>query len=109
MLAEKGSAVVAVDLNEAGAKETQDLCKQANPNAEHLVSKVDVSSRESVESLFEAIEKKYCKPATILINCAGILRDSFILNMSEEDFDKVIAVNLKGTFLMTKVGLYLAT
>lgn len=105
MLAEKGSTVVSVDLNEKEAKETQELCKKINPDVEHLGSIVDVTSRESVETLFATIEKKYSKPATVVVNCAGILKDAFILKMSEEDFQKVISVNLIGTFLITKVGI----
>eukprot|EP00586_Coscinodiscus_wailesii_P022487 CAMPEP_0172519946 /NCGR_PEP_ID=MMETSP1066-20121228/291716_1 /TAXON_ID=671091 /ORGANISM="Coscinodiscus wailesii, Strain CCMP2513" /LENGTH=304 /DNA_ID=CAMNT_0013302621 /DNA_START=206 /DNA_END=1120 /DNA_ORIENTATION=- len=40
--------------------------------------------------------------ATILVNCAGVTRDSFIENMDEDDFDHVVAVNLRGTFLTCK-------
>eukprot|EP00591_Stephanopyxis_turris_P005159 CAMPEP_0195519618 /NCGR_PEP_ID=MMETSP0794_2-20130614/15141_1 /TAXON_ID=515487 /ORGANISM="Stephanopyxis turris, Strain CCMP 815" /LENGTH=290 /DNA_ID=CAMNT_0040648801 /DNA_START=23 /DNA_END=895 /DNA_ORIENTATION=+ len=40
--------------------------------------------------------------ASILVNCAGITRDNLIENMTEDEFDDVIAVNLKGTFLTSK-------
>lgn len=106
MLAEKGSSVVAADINESNAVETQKMCQQINSSAQHVSSKVDVAETQSVETLFETIQKTYAKPATILVNCAGILRDNFMLDMSEEDFDKVISVNLKGTFLMTKVSIF---
>ena len=42
------------------------------------------------------------KKIDILVNNAGIARDNFLVIMKEEDFDKVIEVNLKGTFVMTK-------
>ena len=47
---------------------------------------------------------KYKRAPDIIVNSAGITKDGFMLRMKEEDFDKVIDVNLKGTFLVTQVS-----
>ncbi|XP_048345477.1 (3R)-3-hydroxyacyl-CoA dehydrogenase isoform X3 [Sphaerodactylus townsendi] len=44
----------------------------------------------------------YSRPATICVNCAGITTDEFLLKQTEEAFDAVLRVNLKGTFLVTQ-------
>ncbi|XP_053209895.1 estradiol 17-beta-dehydrogenase 8-like [Panonychus citri] len=103
MLAEKGSSVVSVDINEDQAAETRKHCESFPGN--HASRSVDVSSKESVTKLFSFIKENYSTPPSILINCAGIIRDSFLLEMSEEDFDSVINVNLKGTFLTTQAAV----
>lgn len=53
--------------------------------------------------LFKSVNECYGKTATVLINCAGITRDQYITKMTEEEFDKVIDINLKGTFLVIQV------
>lgn len=103
MLAQKGSSVVSVDLNESHAAETRKQCETFSGT--HLHHQVDVSSKESVTKLFSFIKENYPKPPSIIVNCAGIIRDSFLLEMSEEDFDSVINVNLKGTFLTTQAAV----
>lgn len=83
--------------NEDGAKETERLCKEANSNARTLILKADVSSQEDVDRMFdEAL--KVTGAIDILINNAGITRDNLLLMMKPEDFDKVLSVNLYGTF-----------
>ena len=47
--------------------------------------------------------EKYKRPPDIIVNSAGITKDGFLLRMKEDDFDQVIDVNLKGTFLVTQV------
>ena len=54
---------------------------------------------------FKQILDKYKRAPDIIVNSAGITKDGFLLRMKEDDFDKVIDVNLKGTFLVTQVGL----
>ena len=66
-----------------------------------LLVKADVSKAEDVNNMVEeAIEKK--RKIDVLVNNAGITRDTLLMRMSEEDFDKVIEINLKGTYLVTK-------
>jgi (2S)-[(R)-hydroxy(phenyl)methyl]-succinyl-CoA dehydrogenase BbsD subunit len=61
----------------------------------------DISEEEDVVGLFQTIIDDY-KRVDILVNNAGILRDNMIRKMPVEDFDAVIRVNLKGTWLMCK-------
>lgn len=62
---------------------------------------VDVSDATAVQASVQEIVKVF-KKIDILVNNAGITKDQFLLRMSEEDWDAVLAVNLKGTFLVTK-------
>jgi NAD(P)-dependent dehydrogenase (short-subunit alcohol dehydrogenase family) len=61
----------------------------------------DISNEKQVVELFQAIEKKHEK-IDVLVNNAGIIRDNMIWNMNSADFDLVINVNLKGTWLMCR-------
>lgn len=56
---------------------------------------MDVSKSSDVAATFDAIQEKYYGPPNVIVNVAGILKDNFLLKISEEDFDKVFAVNLK--------------
>ncbi len=61
----------------------------------------DASDFESAQELIQNIESKFSK-IDILINNAGITKDGLLMRMREEDFDEVIAVNMKSVFNMTK-------
>lgn len=61
---------------------------------------IEVSSKQSVDNGLQNIISKYKTSPSIVVNGAGILRDNFILKMEENNFDEVIQVNLKGTFLI---------
>ena len=63
----------------------------------------DVSDSASVDALFEAVQADLGVPA-VLGNNAGITRDTLLMRMKDEDFDKVVAVNLKGAFLCTRAA-----
>ncbi|AZT90663.1 3-oxoacyl-[acyl-carrier-protein] reductase [Caldicellulosiruptor changbaiensis] len=68
-----------------------------------LIIKCDVSNSEEVNAMFSQIEKEFGR-LDILVNNAGITKDGLVLRMNEEDFDKVIAINLKGAFLCAKAA-----
>lgn len=61
----------------------------------------DITNELSVKELFEQIDKRVAN-IDVLVNNAGIIRDNLIANMSSEDFDAVINVNLKGSWLMCR-------
>jgi len=62
-----------------------------------------VATREGADGILWTALNKYGR-VDVLVNNAGILRDKTLLNMSEQDFDLVIDVHLKGTFLMTQAA-----
>lgn len=66
-----------------------------------LLVKADVSKAADVDNMVEEAIKQFGK-IDVLVNNAGITRDTLLMRMSEEDFDKVIEINLKGTYLVTK-------
>jgi 3-oxoacyl-[acyl-carrier protein] reductase len=99
LLARNGADIVVSDINlekaEETAKEVQALGRKA------LATKVDVATLGDVEKMVESILAQFGK-VDILVNNAGIARDKLILRMSEEDWDAVLDINLKGTFNCTK-------
>ena len=62
----------------------------------------DVSSLKSCEDVIKKAAEEFGR-IDILVNNAGITRDTLLIRMSEDDFDRVITINLKGTFNCTKV------
>ena len=66
-----------------------------------IALRCDVSDSAQVGALVEAAVERFGR-VDILVNNAGITRDNLVMRMSEEDFDAVIAANLKGTFLCMK-------
>lgn len=59
---------------------------------------LDVTSTENIKNVVEEAINKYKRPPSVIVNCAGITRDAFILKMEENDFDLVLNVNLKVSF-----------
>ena len=66
-----------------------------------LAVKADISKQEDCTNLVNKTLEQF-KQIDVLINNAGITRDNLLIRMKEEDFDKVIDINLKGAFLMLK-------
>lgn len=99
LLARHGADIVVSDINLEKAEETAKEIESIGPKA--MAIKVNVGSLNDVERMVEAVLKKFGR-IDILINNAGITRDKLILRMTEEDWDIVLNVNLKGTFNCTK-------
>jgi len=95
----EGSKVIILDIDEKSVEEAVIELNQIENLAEGY--KVDVTDKDSVENAFKTIKEKY-KNIDILINNAGILKDNQLDKMSYEDFDKVVDINLKGTFNCSK-------
>ncbi|MBS3737259.1 3-oxoacyl-ACP reductase FabG [Candidatus Bipolaricaulota bacterium] len=99
VFAKEGAKVAICDLaDEEGKKVAQQI---SDTNGETRFFKVNVSNREAVNETVEEIEGQL-GPIDILINNAGITRDAKLLNMTEEEWDQVIDVNLKGVFNCTQ-------
>ena len=71
-------------------------------DVEVLLEKADVSNYEECEKMVTSAIEKFGR-IDVLVNNAGITRDNLLMRMKEEDFDKVISINLKGTFNLTKL------
>jgi 3-oxoacyl-[acyl-carrier protein] reductase len=91
--AKEGAKVACVATSEAGAKATADaIGNDARAYA------CDVSNSESVDELFNKVQEEMGTPS-VLVNNAGVARDTLLLRMKDEDWDTVLNVNLKGAFL----------
>ncbi len=98
-LAEAGADIALCDLNAEWLEETAEKVKALGRRAECYG--VNVAEGESVAAGVKAIQNDFGK-IDILVNNAGITKDGLIMRMSEDDWDAVLNVNLKGTFLCTK-------
>jgi 3-oxoacyl-[acyl-carrier protein] reductase len=101
-LAELGAMVVVSDILDKEAEEVAGEIKAAG--GQSLAVLADVSLAADVARLVEETIKA-CGRIDILVNNAGIARDQLLLRMSEEDWDKVLDVDLKSVFLCTKAVL----
>jgi 3-oxoacyl-[acyl-carrier protein] reductase len=99
---EEGAKVVINDVNEDNANKLAEKLKAKG--CEALVCSADVCNKNDVEKMINQIIDKFDR-LDILVNNAGINRDSFVKKMSEEQWDKVININLKGTFLCAQAAL----
>ena len=97
-LARAGAKVAILDLNQEKLDET---LAQINAESSGLALKVDVTNLGDVEQNVNKIIDNLGR-VDILVNNAGITKDSLFLRLSESDWDKVLAVNLKGAFNCTK-------
>ncbi|KAK3878689.1 hypothetical protein Pcinc_016697 [Petrolisthes cinctipes] len=99
VLAREGARVVAADINLQSSQETLSLLPGSQ---QHMAVGVDVSDKGSVEAAFKSIQKHYGEPPSLLVNSAGILALAPHTDTSEEEWMKIIDVNLKGTYLITQ-------
>jgi 3-oxoacyl-[acyl-carrier protein] reductase len=98
-LAADGLAVAVLDLEEAAAKGTVDAIEAAGGRA--LAVGADVADAAQVDAAVARVTAELGAP-TVLINNAGITRDNLLFKMTEQDWDSVMGVHLRGSFLMTR-------
>jgi 3-oxoacyl-[acyl-carrier protein] reductase len=98
-LAADGHAVAVLDLDEGSCAATVDAITAAGGRA--IAVGVDVAKADQVEAAVQRVADELGAP-TILVNNAGVIRDNLIFKMTEDDWDTVMSVHLKGSFLMTK-------
>jgi 3-oxoacyl-[acyl-carrier protein] reductase len=101
-LAEAGADIALCDLNAEWVEETAEKVRALGRRAECYG--VNVADGASVVEGIKAIEKDFGK-IDVLVNNAGITKDGLMMRMSEDDWDAVLNVNLKGTFLCTKAAM----
>ena len=95
LFAKEGAKVAVADVNEKGGVETVENIKKSGGEA--FFAKLDVSRREQIKQVVKDTIAKYGK-IDVLINNAGIIQDALVVKMTEEQWDKVININLKGPF-----------
>jgi len=101
-LAKEGANVAICDVNIEKAQETaKELAALGVKTAAY---KTNVSVAAECDALIESTVKDLGK-LDILVNNAGVTRDGLLIRMSEQDWDLVIAINLKGTFNCTKAAV----
>jgi 3-oxoacyl-[acyl-carrier protein] reductase len=102
LLAEKGASLVLCDINLEVAEETAREIEGRGGKC--LALKSDVSNFQDAEKIIKQAVERFGS-IDILINNAGITKDNVLLRMKEEQWDQVMAVNLKGTFNFTKASI----
>jgi 3-oxoacyl-[acyl-carrier protein] reductase len=100
-LAADGHAVAVLDLDEAACAQTVDAITAAGGRA--LAVGVDVADEAAAQAAVDRVAQELGAP-TILVNNAGITRDNLIFKMTVEDWDAVLGVHLRGSFLMTRAA-----
>jgi 3-oxoacyl-[acyl-carrier protein] reductase len=100
-LAADGMAVAVLDLSESDCDRVVKEIKDAGGRA--LAVGADVSKTDQVNAAVERVAAELGEP-TVLVNNAGITRDAMLFKMTDEDWDAVINVNLRGSFLMTRAA-----
>ena len=98
LFAREGAKVAVCDVIDEGQQVADEIIRQGG---EALFVKADVTDREQVRRMVATVRERFGR-IEILINNAGVLRDAQLHKLSEEDWDLVIDVNLKGVFNVTQ-------
>jgi NAD(P)-dependent dehydrogenase (short-subunit alcohol dehydrogenase family) len=99
LFAREGAAVVLTDLNEAGGREVE---QEISANAGRAVFEGTDVTRDGDCGRIAALAEEAFGGLHVVVNCAGIIRRASVLELSEEDWDRVMAVNVKSMFLMSR-------
>jgi 3-oxoacyl-[acyl-carrier protein] reductase len=101
LLAEDGAAVV---VSGRDADRLQRAAKELEAQGGAVLGVgADAAKREDAERLVDAAKQRFGR-VDILVNNAGVIRDSLLVRMKDEDWDRVMEVNLRGAFLMTRAA-----
>ena len=99
-LAQRGANIVVADIQEKSAKTTAHEITDLT-GRESIGVYVDVADLESANKMVAHLKGKFGR-VDILVNNAGVTRDNLIMRISEDDWDMVLNVNLKGAFSCSK-------
>ncbi len=98
-MAKEGANVAVADINIESAQTTAE--ELSTSGVKSTAIKLDVSDQENVVQVFKTVAQEF-GTLDILVNNAGITRDGLLMRMKEEDWDAVLNINLKGSFLCSK-------
>src|SRR5690349_17443974 len=98
-LAADGFDVAVLDLDEAACADTVDRIGKTGQRA--LAVGANVADRAAVEAAVARVADEL-GPPVVLVNNAGVIRDNMLFKMSEDDWDMVLGVHLRGAFLMSR-------
>jgi 3-oxoacyl-[acyl-carrier protein] reductase len=105
-MAKEGANIAVADINIESAENTAQEIRTLGVKS--IAIALDVSNGDSVSKAFSTFMKEF-NTLDILVNNAGITRDSVLLRMKEADWDAVLNINLKGTFLCSKEAVKVMT
>ena len=106
LFAKHGAKVVVADIDEKSGKETvgeiiKVLEQDPDCKGDAIFTKLDISNREQTKQVVQEVLNRYGE-IDVLINNAGIIKDDLIIRMTEEEWDRVIDIDLKGPFNCTQ-------
>ena len=102
IFSENGAKVVLCDLLEEKGKSAASEIKKATGNETEFI-KLDITKKKDIESVCQKVLNKYGR-IDVLVNNAGILKHALIVDMTEDDWDAIFRINVKGTFLLTQAA-----
>lgn len=100
-LLKQGRIVAGLDINAGQLTELEDVVKQAGFTV--ITKCVDITNTDEFTKILESLASEH-NGIGILVNNAGITRDKLMMQMDNEDFDKVIEVNLRAAFIATRIA-----
>jgi 3-oxoacyl-[acyl-carrier protein] reductase len=100
-LASDGLAVAVLDLDEGACADTVKAIESAGGRA--LAVGADVSDADQVSAAVSRVASEL-GPPTVLVNNAGVIRDNLLFKMSDDDWDTVLRVHLRGAFLCSRAA-----
>lgn len=99
VLGEQGAVVIGTATSAGGAEQITQALAQHDIKGSGMV--LDVNAPDQIDELLQAVSKQFGAPG-ILVNNAGITRDTLLLRMSEEDWDAVLDTNLKSVYRVSR-------
>ncbi|CAN8021017.1 unnamed protein product [Ixodes persulcatus] len=100
-LAKDGATIVVADINLDAARATVAELKGES----HMALHVDVGDSSSVTSLVDSVGSQCRNPLSIVVHCAGVAKWCAVVDMTEDDYDELLRVKLKGTFLVNQAAV----
>jgi len=99
LLSHRAKLVICFSKDESSARELENILAQ-NHCKDFLIIQSDVSNRQDIKFLLSASRKKWEKDISLVVNNAGILNQKDFFKIAEDNWDRTLAVNLKGPFLI---------